>query len=69
MSIKGVKLKSESFFLVSPAVSGVGEEKPWRGTDSALGMDRVKGEIIMGGTLPPLFSRKPIINCCKEYSL
>ena len=29
MSLKGVKLKSESLFLVSPAVFGVMGGKPW----------------------------------------
>ena len=52
MSVKGVKLKSESFFLVSPAVFGVMQENLRGGADSAPSMDRVKGKIILGDPAP-----------------
>ena len=46
MSIKGVKLKSESFFSISPGVLELWRKNP-RGADSASppGPDRVKPDL------------------------
>ena len=51
MTVKGVKLKSESFFLISPGVLELWR-KNLRGADSPPpppppGMDRVKGKGVM----------------------
>ena len=42
MSVKGVKLKSESYFSISPGVLELSGGKTLEGADSAPRQDRVK---------------------------